>query len=1031
MRPIVKLLTLVASIVLIPTVVSAQAVIAGTVKDSSGAVLPGVTVEAASPALIEKIRTHVTDGTGQYRIEDLRPGVYSVTFTLQGFNAFKREGIELTGQFTATINAELKVGTLAETITVTGETPVVDIQSARREMTLNNDVLKAIPTARSYGAMVTVVPGVNTNLNDVVSGTATTQFPIHGGRNNEGRLMIDGLNIGNPPGGNQPASYIADVGNAQEVTFTTAGGLGESETAGLVMNVVPKTGGNSTIGSVAYSGSGEALQSNNYTDELKAQGLTTPIPLTKVYDLNGAIGGPIKKDRIWYFVNARTQGNTKKIANVYNNLNAGDPTKWLYSPDLTNQAYNDRTSENVSLRLTWQATPRNKIGGFWDEQANCRKCTGLTTGITDPPRVSPEARGSGQTKPLRVPQVTWSSPVTNKLLLDAGFGGIYYGWGNFERDPNPTHDLIAVTEQCAAPITATNRTGCDANGGIPGLVYRSQDYGNNRAGSYSWRASASYVTGRQSVKVGYQGTYLSDIRTWAGNSQNLAFRLNNGVPNQLTEYISPWVNNALGAWHAVFVQDQYTAGKLTLQGALRFDHSSSWYPEQTEGPSRFFPQAVVIPETKGVTGYKDITPRMGVAYDLFGNGRTAVKANLGKYLEGMGLGSTWGNANPTLRMPLSPGVSTFGPAGVTRAWTDANNNFIPDCNLQDPNLQDLRSAGGDFCAALQNRAFGTATLTNNFDPALLTGWGVRSSDWTLGASVQQQLSARSSVEIAYTRRWYRGFTVTDNLATANSDWQEYSITAPSDPRLPGGGGYVVSGLYDLNPTKFGQVNNFIELAEHHDLGEWKNNFNGVDVTLNVRLRNGWTFQGGTSTGQGAGDNCEVRRNLPELTGNLIQGLPGINTSPVNTTNPYCKVDYGWLTQFRALSNYVIPKIDVQFSGVFQSKPGPILAANWAAPSSAVTQALGRAPAGNPANVTINLLAPGEMYGDRLNQLDFRVGKIFRFGRTRTLVSADLYNALNSSAVLTYNNAFVPGGTWLQPQTVLTARLIKFAAEITF
>jgi Carboxypeptidase regulatory-like domain len=192
MRAIAKILSLLALIVLIPTVASAQAVIAGTVKDTSGAVLPGVTVEATSPALIEKVRTHVTDGTGQYRIEDLRPGVYSVTFTLQGFTAFKREGIELTGQFTATINAEMRVGTLAETITVTGETPVVDIQSARREVTINNDVLKAIPTARNYAAMVGVVPGVNTNLNDVITSTATTQFPIHGGRNNEGRMLIDG-----------------------------------------------------------------------------------------------------------------------------------------------------------------------------------------------------------------------------------------------------------------------------------------------------------------------------------------------------------------------------------------------------------------------------------------------------------------------------------------------------------------------------------------------------------------------------------------------------------------------------------------------------------------------------------------------------------------------------------------------------------------------------------------------------------------------------------------------------------------------
>jgi hypothetical protein len=984
-------------------------------------------VEATSPALIEKVREAVSDGTGQYRIEDLRPGIYTVTFSLQGFNTFKREGIELTGSFTATINVELKVGALAETITVSGETPVVDIQSSKREMTLNNDVLKAIPTVRSYNAMVSVVPGVTTQLNDVVTSTVTTQFPIHGGRNNEGRLMIDGLNIGNPPGGNQPASYIADVGNAQEVTFTTAGGLGESETAGLVMNVVPKTGGNTGSGAFFMSFTGEKLSSDNYTDELRAQGLTAPTPLSKVYDLNGSWGGPIRKDKVWYFINGRTQGSTRIIANVYYNLNVGDATKWLYAPDLSRQAYNDRTSENISGRVTWQITPRNKIGAFWDEQANCRTCTGLTTGITDPPRVSPEARGVSQTKPLRVPQVTWSSPVTNKLLLDAGFGGIYYGWGNFERSPNPTHDLVSVVEQCTAPVSATNRTGCDANGGIPGLVYRSQDWGQNYAGSYSWRASASYVTGRQSLKVGYQGTYLSDIRTWYTNSQNLSFQFNNGVPNRITEYISPWVNNGLGRWHALFVQDQWTAGRLSLQGALRFDHSASWFPEQTEGPSRFLSTALVIPETPGVDAYKDVTPRMGVAYDVFGNGKTAVKFNLGKYLEGMGISNNWANSNPTLRMPQT--TSVFGPAGVTRAWTDANNNFEPDCNLQNPGTQDLRASGGDFCGAISNSAFGTTALTNNYDPALLTGWGVRASDWTMGASIQQQILPRASIEVAYTRRWFNGFTVTDNQAASASQYTQYSIEAPSDPRLPGGGGYVVSGLYDVDPSLFGRVSNRITKADNY--GEWTNFFNGIDVTLNVRTRAGWTFQGGTSTGQTSANNCAVRANLPELSVNVAQGLPGLTTSPVNTTNPYCDVRYGWLTQLRALSSYTIPKVDVQFSGIFQSKPGPILAANYAVPSSIVAAALGRTPAGNPANVTINILAPGERYGDRVNQLDFRAAKILRFGRTRTMVGVDLYNALNSSAVLTYNNAFVPGGTWLQPQTVLTARVVKFTAEITF
>src|SRR5881397_2430700 len=310
MRAVMRILVFLACAALMPTIALAQAVIAGSVKDSSGAVLPGVTVEAASPELIERIRTAVTDGTGQYRIEDLRPGTYTVTFTLPGFATLKREGIELTGTFVATIAVELKIGAVAETVTVTGESPVVNIQSARRELTLNNDVLKALPTVRSYNATVSVVPGVTTNLNDVVTSTATTQFPIHGGRNNEGRLMIDGLNIGNPPGGNQPTSYIADVGNAQEVTFTTAGGLGESETAGLVMSVVPKTGGNRKSGALFMSFTGEKFNGDNTSG---IAGLSAPTPLSKVYDVNGSFGGPIMKDRVWYYVNGRTQGATKVI----------------------------------------------------------------------------------------------------------------------------------------------------------------------------------------------------------------------------------------------------------------------------------------------------------------------------------------------------------------------------------------------------------------------------------------------------------------------------------------------------------------------------------------------------------------------------------------------------------------------------------------------------------------------------------------------------------------------------------------------
>jgi hypothetical protein len=1015
MRSVVGSLTVWVCFALVPATAAAQAVIAGTVRDASGAILPGVTVEASSPALIEKVRTAVTDSTGQYRIEDLRPGTYTVNFSLTGFSAFRREGVELTGSFTATINADMKVGALEETVTVTGESPIVDVQSARRQTVLNNDVLKAIPTVRSYNALVVVVPGVVTNTNDVATGTATTQFPIHGGRNNEGRMTIDGLNVGNPPGGNQPPGFSVDVGNSEEISFTTSGGLGESETAGLVMNVVPKTGGNTLHGSAFYSGSGKNLQADNSGGKVAA-----PTPLTKIYDVNGAIGGPILKDRLWYFATGRAQGSTRVNANQFFNANAGDPTKWLFAPIQDRPGFSDRTWENISGRLTWQMTPRNKIGGYWDEQWVCRKCEGNTIGITTPPVVSPEANGAGQTQPLRVPQVTWTSPVTNRLLLDAGFGGTYYGWGNFENDPNPTRDLIKVTEQCS--------TGCAANGNRPGVVYRSQDWGDNRTGSYIWKANLAYVTGRHSFKVGYQHTLMTDDRTWSTNSTDLWYRFNNGVPNQLTQTISPWINNARAGWDAVFAQEQFTMGRLTLQGALRFDIAKSWFPEQNIGPDRFLPVAYHFEESKGIDSYKDITPRFGLAYDVFGNGRTAVKMNIGKYLEGVGVQLNYANSNPTLRIPTSTGP--FGVPGVTRTWIDANSNLVPDCDLSNPQANGNAAAtpgggGPDFCGVISNLSFGQPVLTGNYDPDLLSGWGVRAGDWSLGVSLQQQILQRMSIEVGYYRRTFNGFTMNDNELLAASDLTPYTITAPSDSRLPGGGGYEIGTLYDVVPARAGQVRNLATLADKY--GDWYQYFNGFDFTLSLRTRD-FTAQGGTSTGQNVADNCDVRANLPELNAGIGAGLVG---STVSTTSPYCHVAYGWLTQLRGLATYTIPRIEAQVSAVFQSKPGALLSANYAMPSAQVAQFLGRAPSGNVPNVTINLIEPGSLYGDRINQLDLRFAKSFSFGGKRAMISLDLYNVANANPVLTYNNSFTPGGSWLQANSILTGRLARISAEWTF
>jgi hypothetical protein len=523
---------------------------------------------------------------------------------------------------------------------------------------------------------------------------------------------------------------------------------------------------------------------------------------------------------------------------------------------------------------------------------------------------------------------------------------------------------------------------------------------------------------------------MTDDRTWMTNNQNLTYRFNNGQPNQLTQSISPWVNNTRVGWDAVFVQEQWTRDRLTLQGALRFDRARSWFPAQQQGPSRFLPAPILFPETRGVDSYKDLSPRVAVAYDVSGTGRTAFKLSLGKYLEGAGATGNYANTNPSLRMPQT--TSVFGTSGVTRAWIDTNRDFVPDCDLRNPAAQDHRTSGGDLCGVMSNTSFGQNVLTNRFDPAVLNGWGVRPSDWNLDISIQQQLGRRAAMDVMYTRRTTQGFFVVDNLALQPSDLTSFGIVAPLDPRLPAGGGYTVSGLYDVVDEKAGQVDSLI--ASSDEYGRWRQHYNGLDLTMTVRLGSSFTLVGGTSTGQTVADNCDVRAHLPELATTTTGASPfgaGLTGSAVTTVSPYCHVAYGILTQARGLSSYVVPKVGVQLAATFQSKPGPMLAANYAATNADVAPSLGRNLSGNAGNATVNLVKPGTMYGGRINQLDVRVGKTVKSRRARTLVAMDIYNALNSSAVLTYNNTFVPGGPWLQPLTILTPRFFRVTAEITF
>ena len=1007
-------------LVLAPSVALAQATITGVVKDASGGVLPGVTVEAASPDLIEKVRTTITDADGQYRIIDLRGGTYTVTFSLPGFSTVRREGIELAGRFVATINIELKVGTLQETVVVTGESPIVDVQSVSRQTTLNNEIINQIPAVRSYAGLLTLMP------NMVQPGGASANSPAPnmvifgaaGGRTNEGRLQVDGISVGTAFNGAGVSAYVVDVNNVQEIVLTASGGLGEAEVGGPTLNFLPREGGNRFSGQLYWAQVTPGMVGSNFTQELKDRGMSTPGSFKKLWDYNLAVGGPIMKDKLWFFMQGRQEGYQNTIPNMFANKNANDPNSWTYVPDTSRPAYQAASFGILALRLTSQITPKNKISGSWDEQKPCEGaaftadanacrhseadqiiCAGASPTPSCSPTAAPETgtyRAFGQ----RVQQLRWSAPTTNKLLLEAGFGTYMSRWGGTPM-PGQNPNLIRVVDQCTTGVAP----GQPCEHGIAGITYRSPNWASNWTTVYNWRAAASYTMGSHNMKFGYQGSHLGDNQTNFSNDQFLSYQFNNGVPNGFTQTINRFTRHQWVRTAAIYAQDSYTMGRFTFQGALRYDRAWSFFPAQEIIPVRFFPQGKTYPATPG-SSYNDLTPRGGIAMDVFGNGKTSLKFSFGRYLEAAQNAGFFITNNPIGRL------STTSPL---RSWTDANNNKVVDCDLMSQAAQNLSTSPGfdptkDSCGA-GSVNFGTDVVSSTLDPTLTTGWGVRSGDWQWGLALQQEIIPRVSAEISYQRRWLVNFSSTDNRATASTDYDQFSVIIPTDQRLPNGGGGTLDGIYNITAAANARpTDNFVTLSDR--FGANTQSTNSISLNVTARPKFGLTMQGGFNWAGTNNNSCEVRNVVPET----------------SLTNPWCDFDTT-LLRVTALGSYTVPKIDVLVATTFRSEQGAQLAANYVASPSNTT--LGR-PFTGPPNITVNLIEPGTLYGDRANQLDLRFAKNLRFGGTRTTIGADLFNILNSNPVLTYNQSFSPTTTtWLRPTSVLQPFYWKISAQFNF
>lgn len=937
---------------------SAQASIAGVVRDGSGAVLPGVTVEASSPALIEKARTVVTDGSGQYRIVDLSPGRYQVVFTLAGFKTVRREDVVLEGTFSAQINVGLEVGALEESVTVTGVTPTVDVTNNRTQFVANRDILDSIPTPiRNTPARALLLPGT------VVTPNVLGQYnmSVHGSNNSDMVIAIDGLRVNNLCGSGQFSGFYMNDASVQEVTFTTGAESAEMQNGGLRINSIPKDGGNQFSGTLFAYGMNGGLQADNRSDEVKAAGVPQP-SIAYTYQINPSFGGPIKRDKLWFYFTYKYEDNKTYVASSA----FADGSK-AYRQAMGNYS--------AVTRLTWQATQKDKIRFYLDRQYNGEFYNGFNTLPTTSPEASTDAFGLGW-----VPQLKWTQTTTNKLLLEAG---ISYYTQDYEQnctDSVKPSDLPRLEQTTGRLTVACGNT-------IPPYTSWTK--------SYSSAASASYITGSHAFKTGVTAQWGTNARTFSSNGQINTLVFNNGLlgaPASATNPV-PCValpcpiavavsNGATTAQQEVksdlgfFIQDTWTMDRLTLNLGGRFDHFNAMVPAQSAAASTWI-QARNFAEIKDVPNWNDWSLRMAAAYDVFGNGKTALKVNASKYIASAAAGYA----------AIFNGMTY---STQTRAWFDLDGNkslFDSAGNIQ----------FGEVFGGTSN--FGG--ITSRPDPDLL-----RAYNWEYNASVQHQLIDRLSMTAGVYRRQFYNLDVTDNTNLAVTDWSPFSITTPTDPRLPASGSAIT--MHSLNPNKVGVPTD--NLRTFSDVNT--SVYNGFELSANARFTKLLLF-GGITTDRRATTSCDERDNP--------------------NSARFCDAVPPFRTTFKMSAAYQLP-YEFQLSGSFLSRPGPSVAANYTVTAGIA----GRPIIGSTAGATtigVNLVQPSTVFLDTFNQLDLRLGRTFRIGsRTRIQGFADFFNILNAGTVTRVNETYGANpatNAWMRPTAIMDARYVRFGMQMSF
>jgi len=761
----------------------AQSAIAGVVHDSSGAALPGVTVEATSPALIEGSRTATTDNTGGYRIENLRPGNYVVTFTLTGFKTVKREGINLPVSFTAQINADLSIGALAESVTVTGESPLVDVRSSVSQSVMSRERLDTIPTGKDPFAVGQLIAGVTTTTPDV-GGTQVMQQPtlqVHGSAGNDNVFMVDGVQMQHIGfGGNQTGFYFND-GLMEEISYQTSSLPAEAPVGGVQINMIPHDGGNTFHGGAFATGANSSMQWNNLDQNLQNLGFKVQNRVQSVYDINLTLGGPVMKDKLWFFSTFRRWQANNYLGNTFTSTGA--------------QAVDDQHITDATIRLTYQLSKNDKLSFHYDRGIKWRghrPNNWLSASINDP--ISDVV----QTTQLNyMGEIKWASTISDKLLAEATMltMPVNYTLG-FEPDAVP--GVVATFDQVKSIITGV-----------------SPRMDTDSARMFTYAGDVTYVTGEHSIKIGTQVRtgWSQELFTMRGDMLQIT---NNGVPNSVRLVNTPSGHRENGVNTGIYAQDSWHIGRWTFNPGVRYERFVMSIPAQS-APAGTWVGPRDFPAQDGIVNWNTVSPRLGFAWDMTGDARTALKGGVSRYdrLEGV-----------TIIQPL-----------------DLKNISFLTCPGDDSDNHDLVAQPNEINMA---KCSGSLTPTpGNVDPNLK-----RPHQWEYTVMLQHQIGNNTSVSVGYYGRRFGDLYTTVNALVPSSAYTPVVITNPvtNQPLT----------VYNQDPATRTSVQNLVTT-----IPSLSQSYNGVEFQANTRLTNATVF-GGLTLGRDYGDNDAGDLNNPNV-----------------------------------------------------------------------------------------------------------------------------------------------------------------------